>query len=315
MINIGIIGIGGVGGYLGALLSSFYQNSDKVKISLFARGETADKLKRDGLTLKSKEIGKTITTMPNAVYDNCDHSPIMDYMFVCVKSYSVESIIERVAKTIDNNTIIIPFQNGVDGRDKLLKAFPCNRVLDGCVYVMSRIESCGVVVEDGIVGRTHFYYGDPEGDNSYLSELSAILSAAFDHIDIDDNISSRVWTKFSRISTLSTLQTYFGITSGQILEKTIYKEHYVALLLEFIAVAKALGHYLADDLVDISLEYIAVSPYGMTTSMQRDFNDGRSSELEGQCGYISHRAKELGVSTPLYDKIYFDLKSRQQNNG
>ena len=312
MINIGIIGIGGVGGYLGAKLSSCYESNDSIRISLFTRGDSALVIKKNGLTLKSVGLDTTIITRPYAVYEPHEKAPKMDYLFVCVKSYSIESIVERIKDVADSNTVIIPFQNGVDGRLKIIEALPDYTVIDGCVYVISHIESPGVIVENGIPDKIRYLYGGTKAENEKLKELDTILFTASNQINLVDGISDIVWAKFSRISTLSTIQTYHNITSGQIGENAIYKEEYIGLVNEFYAVTKALGYRLDDDIVNINLVYADSSPYGMTTSMQRDFTEGKISELEGQTGYIVAKGKELGIEAPLYEMMYNALKSRNK---
>ena len=314
MTNIGIIGIGGVGGYLSAHLSSYYESSDSVRISLFARGENALSIKKNGLKLKSVKLDNEISTRPYAVYEPHEKAPKMDYLFVCVKSYSVESIIERIKDVTDSNTIIIPFQNGVDGRSKITDGLPsyCN-VIDGCVYIISYIESPGVVIENGAPEKIRFFYGDTKADNDKLKELETLLTPVSDKIRLVDNISEIVWAKFSRISTLSTIQTYHNITSGQIIDNPIYKEEYIGLIKEFSAVTKSLEHKLDDDIVNININYIDAVPYTMTTSLQRDFSEGKTSELEGQTGYIVAKAKEAGIDVPLYEMMYNSLKTNSKN--
>ena len=62
-IKIAIIGIGGVGGYLGAMLARRYSPESPVKLYFIARGAHGDILKRNGITLQSKKNGK-FTALP-----------------------------------------------------------------------------------------------------------------------------------------------------------------------------------------------------------------------------------------------------------
>ncbi|MFI3322321.1 MAG: 2-dehydropantoate 2-reductase [Rikenellaceae bacterium] len=313
MVNIGIIGVGGVGGYLGSHLTSYYEGSSDVRISLFARGTTARVLNRDGLTLKTNT--KTTISRPFAIYQPEDEpQDKMDYVFVCVKSYSIVSVIELIRKIANSNATIIPFQNGVDGHAMLKELLPELNVINGCVYVMSRIESPAVIVESGIPKKTRFYYGSDSGEMDNLRHLESILKPSFDHIHLVDDIAIKVWTKFSRISTLSTIQTYYGITCGEIVANQTIMNQYIDLLKEFIAVALSEGYKLADDLLQESLDYVKITPFGMTTSMQRDFSEGKKSELEGQTGYIVRIAEKNGIAAPLYSMMYMELLKISQNS-
>ncbi len=51
MKRIGILGLGGVGGYFGGLLAKAYQKSDEVEIIFIARGETQKAIAENGLKI------------------------------------------------------------------------------------------------------------------------------------------------------------------------------------------------------------------------------------------------------------------------
>ncbi len=51
MKKIGILGLGGVGGYFGGLLAKAYQKSDDVEIIFIARGETQKAIAENGLKI------------------------------------------------------------------------------------------------------------------------------------------------------------------------------------------------------------------------------------------------------------------------
>ena len=51
-------------------------------------------------------------------------------------------------------------------------------------------------------------------------------------------------------------------------------------------------------------------PADTTTSMQRDFRAGRTTELESLTGYVVREGRRLGVPTPTYDRMYESLRGR-----
>ena len=51
MIRIGILGLGGVGGYFGGLLAKAYYKSDDIEIIFIARGETQKAIAENGLKI------------------------------------------------------------------------------------------------------------------------------------------------------------------------------------------------------------------------------------------------------------------------
>ncbi len=76
--RIAIVGIGGVGGYLGAMLAHTYPH-----VTLAARGKRLEHIKEHGLTLHSV-YSEEITAFPEHV-TTADAIGPQDYIFVCVK--------------------------------------------------------------------------------------------------------------------------------------------------------------------------------------------------------------------------------------
>lgn len=301
-MKIAIIGLGGVGGYLGAHLAHHYKNTD-TNIYFFARGSHAEAIRKDGLKLIHTE--GEIIAHPTAVIEPQEEAPKMDYVFVCVKSYAIGALKERLSQITIPRTIIIPFMNGVNGREELMNILPQNEILDGCVFIMSHIEKSGVIVENGIKGKLNYFYGSTTASKSTLESLQAILSPALNYIHLVGDIEQRVWDKFSYISSLSTLQTYYNITSESVI--TQHKEEFTTLIKEFQSVAKAMGKPISNDIIEKNVKFISATPAGMTTSMQRDYYHSTTSELEGQTGYVVRKGKELSVPTPLYSMMYEKL--------
>ena len=58
-LNIGIIGVGGVGGYFGGKLAHHFSAMPDALANIFfaARGEHLEAIKKDGLIVKSTEFG------------------------------------------------------------------------------------------------------------------------------------------------------------------------------------------------------------------------------------------------------------------
>ncbi len=79
-------------------------------------------------------------------------------------------------------------------------------------------------------------------------------------------------------------------------------------LREVAAVAQAKGVKLEGDLMDKALEFIDNNAPDMKTSMQRDVEADRVSELESMIGVVPLRGREAGVSTPVMKIAYAVLK-------
>ena len=76
--RIGILGLGGVGGYFGGLLAKAYQKTDNVEIVFIARGETQKAISESGLKIVTDETETVV--FPDLVSNNPDEIGILDYL-------------------------------------------------------------------------------------------------------------------------------------------------------------------------------------------------------------------------------------------
>jgi 2-dehydropantoate 2-reductase len=81
---------------------------------------------------------------------------------------------------------------------------------------------------------------------------------------------------------------------------------------EIQQVAKASGINLPADAVDTTVAFLDSLPEAGTTSLQRDINAGRPSELEAWTGAVVRIGQQTGVSTPLNNVLYELASARGQ---
>ena len=176
------------------------------------------------------------------------------------------------------------------------------------MFIMSRIESPGVIVESGLKNNIFYFIGDASASEVEMELLRDILTPASSHFVVEDNIDKRVWEKFAYISTLSTITTYYNATNGDIFSNTDRVAEFLLLSEEFLSIAVALNKPVREDIAQYNLERALATPSEMTTSMQRDYYAGGSSELDSLSGYVVRKGEELNISTPTYHKMYDKLK-------
>ena len=73
---------------------------------------------------------------------------------------------------------------------------------------------------------------------------------------------------------------------------------------EVAAVARAKGIPLEEDASERALAFIDTLPEDGTSSMHRDFEAGRPTELDALSGAVARLGRDLGVPTPTHDFIY-----------
>ena len=297
--RIGILGLGGVGGYFGGLLAKTYFKSDEVEIIFIARGETQKAIAKNGLKVITDDLETVV--YPKLVSNNPDEIGKLDYLICATKTYDIEESLLSLKKCITLKTVVLPLYNGVDAPERIKKIFPENEVLQGCVYIISMIISPGTIRKIGFYEK--LFFGSKTIPISKLEELQLIFKNAKIESYLVENIEETVWEKFIFISALASATSYLNQNIGEILINKESKEIYVALLYEIEAVAKAKGLQLPTDIVDQTIIKLEKSPKNATSSMNRDLLAGNKTEVTSLTQFVVNEGLKYGVKTPLYEKI------------
>jgi 2-dehydropantoate 2-reductase len=297
--RIGILGLGGVGGYFGGLLAKTYAKSDTIEIVFIARGETQKNIKANGLKILS-DAGE-MTVFPNIVSNNAEEIGKLDYLICATKTYDIESSLASVKSCISADTIILPLYNGVDAPERIQNLFPENIVLQGCVYIVSMIVSPGVIRKIGFYEK--LFFGSKTAPDSKLKEIQSIFEKAAIESYLVKNIEETVWEKFIFISALASATSYLNQNIGAILNNPNHKAVYVSLLNEITAVAAAKGLVMPTDIVELTIVKLEKSPHEATSSMHRDLLTGRNTEVVSLTEYVVKEGLKFGAATPTYQKV------------
>jgi len=74
--------------------------------------------------------------------------------------------------------------------------------------------------------------------------------------------------------------------------------------------ADAMGIDFGEDIVERNLKILDDITPDMTTSMQRDLEAGKASEIDGQIYEVVRLAEKYGIGLPVYKKVAEELKGR-----
>ncbi len=307
--RIGILGIGGVGGYFGGLLASKYIGSESVEIIFITRPETEKVIKEKGLKLITPETEQIV--FPDLVTSNANSIGILDVLIITVKSYDLEESITNYSAVINNDTIILPLLNGVDAKGKVEGFFPNNLVLDGCVFIISKIVERGVVKR--VAGEGVLYFGS-ETEDKRLSKLHQLFLVAGINAKYAPNILEFVWGKYLFISSLASLTSYLECTTGQIFENKKYENLLIQLLNEFKSVADANSIMLSESIIEDTVLKMESLPYETTTSMQRDYQQNKKTKYKSLTKYIVDLGTQLEVKIPTFELILAEFERRARLN-
>ena len=304
-MRIGIIGIGGVGGYIGGKLARQYEKSDEHEIIFIARGKHLHAMKENGLQLLTTE--GDYLARPKIVTDNPKEAGIFDLVLFCTKSYSLESSAKEFDSCINQNTVVVPLLNGVNSSERLKAVLLQATVLGGSVYIISHIEKPGVIKQEGGACKLTFGTDDQESAKQHTHILHMLLKANINAV-LTDKISEVLWIKYLLMCPIGSLTSATGKTYGGIWEDLELRKKARDMMLEVVAVAKARHVNLTEGAVDKAMEMVAGFGYNSKTSMQIDREKGRQTEIDSLTAYLCKAGNESGIPTPLHDEIYEKLK-------
>ena len=301
-MKIGILGLGGVGGFIGAKLALYYKGSD-TQIIFVTRGKNLETIKHSGLKLQSPS-GEEVS-FPHMVTNDPFEIGRLDLLICCIKSYDLEESISFLSSCIDENTFVLPLLNGVDAADRIKSIVPYADVLEGCIYIVSQLIAPGVIKQAGSLCKVYF------GSNTSNPEALIKIEKMFRNANINaintSDISSVIWEKFLFISPLATITSYLNLGIGEILSNENHKAELTALMHELKAIIDAKKIVFQDNLINKNLEKLYSLPPETTSSMHNDFQRGHKAEVHSLTGIVSDLGKETGVSTPTYDMMLMAL--------
>lgn len=297
--RIGILGIGGVGGYFGGLLAKAYAESDQIEIVFIARGATQKAIAQSGLKIVLDD-SETIV-FPSIVSNDPSIIGKLDYLICATKTYDIEDSVLSLQKCITKNTVFLPLYNGVDATERICTLYPDNVVLEGCVYIVSMIDSPGVIRKMGTYEK--LFFGSGTASISKLKALQSIFKNAAIESYFVDTIEETVWEKFIFISALASATSYLNQNVGEILNNESSRKLYVGLLNEITMIAAVKGLELPNDIIMQTILKLEKTPHSATSSMHRDVLAGRKFELASLTQFVVEQGLKYEVETPNYQMV------------
>ena len=302
-----IAGIGGVGGYFGGILAKHFYDNDKVEIDFVARGAHLTEIQNKGL--KVIKGNYEFIAKPTLATDNPSEIGIADFIIIGTKSYDLETTIQQLRPCINQDTIILPLLNGVDSKERIKTILPYNIVLDGCVYIVSRLKQAGVIENSGNIQTLYF------GFDNFVNKKTLLLENLFKQANIEatlsQSISTIIWEKFIFISPTATATSYFDNCIGEILADNEKFKILTALIEEVKQVANIKQITVSEDITEKTLNKLKALPFETTSSMHSDFQNNKpNSELQSLTSYVVREGKKYNLETPTYDKIYAELRKK-----
>lgn len=280
--RIALVGPGAIGSTVAALL---HAAGHQVTLC----GRTA----RDSLEVVAD--GEDPIVVPGPVLTDPGHiDATADVVLLAVKDTQNEQAGAWLANLCGPETVVCALQNGVEQVERVGRFCPGSTVVPAAVWV-----SAEPTAEGAVRVRTSVRLVLP--DTAAARSLADVFAGSAIAVENDPNFVSAAWHKL-----LVNAVVGFMVLSGR--RAGMFRRPDVAALArrylaECLAVARADGAQLGDEVIDEVVGLLAGSPEDVTTSILTDREAHRQLEWDIRNGVIARKAAEHGLPTPVSDVI------------
>ncbi len=295
-MRFAIIGAGGVGGYLGVKLAAAGH-----EVAVLARGAHLDAIRGRGLTL---EDGDEVTTVELAVAtDRGEELGAPDVAIFTVKGQDLAAAIDTARPAVRQETLALPFLNGVEATGMLAEAFGKTRALVGVAQISAFIAGPGVIRK--ATPRSNFLIGGPDGGQNApeVSRIVEAFRAAGINAPERRNVRIDLWQKFVFLTALSATTAGARVDLGTVRATSELWALFGRLAEEAAAVARAHGVALAEDAADKARGVAEEMPAEVRASMAHDLAAGKRLELDWLSGAVVRLGRQAGVEAPSHAAV------------
>jgi len=299
-MRVAVIGTGGIGGYFGAQLAK--AGAD---VTFVARGAQLAALRERGLIVESG-VAPVALPQVRATDDLAAIGPV-DAVLVCVKLWDVEPTAPGLAPLVARGGVAIPFQNGVDAPGVLQGALGAEAVAGGTAHIAATIRAPGVIAHTGTLARLRVGTFERTRAAPVDAFVAAAKAAGIDCERVPD-IAAALWEKFTFLASFAGMTAVARVPLGPIRADPAMRATFLAAMREVVALGRARGIALPEDLADRALAFADTLPAEMKSSQLVDLAAGRRIEAPWLSGAVARMAAAAGLPAPVHATLFAALK-------
>ena len=289
-MKIAIIGAGAVGGYFGAQLHAAGED-----VHFLVRPRSLAVLRERGLTVLSSLAPQQLASVQAT--DDPESIGHADIVMFTVKLPDAPAAARLLGPLVGPRTLVIPFQNGVEGPQILRESVPAAQVASGVAYIASALREAGVVVHGGPFARLRFGALDAD-QHATLEAFEATCRNAGIDAELVENIARTTWEKFVFLVGLSAMTATTRQPIGPIRADPVLRAQLREVMSETFEVGQAERAGLPADFVDERMRFVDSLPETMKASMLHDLEAGRPLELPWLSGAVVRLGAQHAIPTP-----------------
>lgn len=311
-MNIGIVGCGSLGGVITFRLATV----PEYRVWTINRNpEIKRAISEYGLILK---VGRKRGCLRPELVDNPLEIPVpLDCVILTMKSNTLLKTAQSMLPLLAPRALMITIQNGLIGLELADRTgFEC--VLPASVLWGASMDAPG---EYTVTAPGPFIIGETNGAQTpRLDQAREILGHVFPVI-VSQNIEGVHWAKLAINASLTSLGAITGFSFGKLVKNRKLRELIIAIGRECMHVSEKLGitleplggglrvdNLLKDSGMSAWTKHLLIRILGFkhrrtTSAILASIERGRETEIDYLNGKIADLGKELGVTTPLNERV------------
>lgn len=299
-VKIAVFGTGAIGGYIGGRLARAGH-----EVAFIARGAHLDAIREHGLTLREVRQGELLdefVVRAPATDDPAAIGPV-DIVLFGVKAFDTDVAGAQAAPLLGESGAIATIQNGLDAPARLAARYGAARVIAGSTTYTATITAPGHISRFPPADQVMLAeWGDV--DTARAHRFADALNASGTRATVSDDPHAILWAKFLWIGPVAAITAAGRATYGDIFNHPPTHALYLACIDELVALAAAEGHPIAPDVIARRKAAMMPADSDIKSSLQRDFEKGRQTEIEELVGTVVRRAAAAGVPVPFFTALY-----------
>jgi 2-dehydropantoate 2-reductase len=240
-----------------------------------------------------------------------------DLVFIATKGDAMAEAAKQILPYIKSDSRVVSMQNGIC--EEMLAGIIGEKRTVGCVVGWgATLHKPG---ESEMTSTGEFVIGNWYRDKDSELELIRDILSHIAPVEISTNIVSDLYSKLIINSCITTLGALSGLYLGEMLNKRKARNLFITIIREAMDVAKGMNLYvkpyagrldyykfLSPGLLSSLNRHLTILVIGnkyrrLKSSSLQSLERGRKTEIIHFNGYIAAKGKELGIATPLNDKL------------
>ncbi|MGY8778888.1 MAG: ketopantoate reductase family protein [Longimicrobiales bacterium] len=293
-MKVVVVGAGGLGSYIGAVLDQAGH-----EVTLVARGDHRTAIEANGLLVRSH--AGDFTARPRCVASGVEIESA-DLTFVVTKTYSLDEVAPQLCHLADRGSAVVSLLNGVTTRERLIaQGVASEQVIDGVAYMTSFRVEPGVVERKASHQRIVVPAPSSESQGTPSERVQDAFTDTLVGVETAEDIRVELWEKMSVVCVLSILCAMGEWNMGSVRAHPYGRSLQQQAIGEVLATGRAQGVPIPEGAEARIDERLDQFPDDFFPSVIHDLNGRRRTEMSDLGGCVVRLGREGGVRAPLHE--------------